>query len=321
MVKKNSLKAWFLAARPKTLTGAIAPVLIGGAIAWSDTVGIILQHSRELYRVGEDSSFYLGSHYLTFAIPFVLCVIFAMLMQIDANFVNDWWDFRKGSDRSDRLGPERACAQGWISERAMIIGIIVTTILACSVGFLLLLWKMQWELLIVGIACLLGCFLYTFKFSYMGLGDILVLLFFGIVPVGFTYYIMTGGVWTLYVTLAGVGMGLATDNLLIVNNYRDVEQDRESGKKTVVVRYGKSFGLKLYMSLGIISVLLGIAALIISDNAKYYGIILLFVYLWVHLTNYKKMKSFTGKDLNKVLGTTALGIFLYGATLALSFLL
>ena len=321
MVKKNSLKAWFLASRPKTLTGAIAPVLIGGAIAWTDTVGIILQRSRELYIIGEDSSFYLGSHYLTFAIPFVLCIIFAMLMQIDANLVNDWWDYRKGSDRSDRLGPERACAQGWISEPAIIIGIIVTTILAGCVGLLIMFWKMQWELLLVGITCMLGCFIYTFNFSYMGLGDILVLLFFGIVPVGFTYYVITGGIWTLYVTLAGVGMGLATDNLLIVNNYRDVDQDRESGKKTIVVRFGKSFGLKLYLSFGIIAALLGIAALIISPNSKSYGIILLSIYLAVHLANYKKMKSFTGKDLNMVLGTTALGIFLYGITVALAFLL
>lgn len=287
MVKKNSLKAWILAARPKTLTGAAAPVLIGGALAWRDTAYLPLER--------------------LFFIPFGVCLLFAFLMQIDANFVNDWWDFKKGTDREDRLGPERACAQGWISSKAMLVGIVLTTILACLAGIVLLLWGLQWELLLVGIACVLGCFLYTLKLSYLGLGDLLVIVFFGFVPVGFTYYVITGGGWNLTVTLAGLGMGLITDNLLIVNNYRDVEQDKLSGKKTIVVRFGKKFAENIYLVNGFVSALLMAA---ININALYPLFFILIVFGTLFL--YKEMCSLTGKSLNKILGKTALLIFLYG---------
>ena len=105
-VKRNSLRAWILAARPKTLTGAITPVMIGSALA------------------------YMDGHFQW--LPALICCLFAGLMQIAANFINDLFDYLKGTDREDRLGPERACAQGWISPRAMRNGIIVTVVPACE---------------------------------------------------------------------------------------------------------------------------------------------------------------------------------------------
>ncbi len=120
-VKRNSLQAWILAARPKTLTGAVTPVLIGTALA------------------AMDGHF----HWL----PALICCLFASLMQIAANFINDLFDFLKGTDREDRLGPERACAQGWISPQAMKTGIIITVALACLIGCTLLFFA-GWELLI-----------------------------------------------------------------------------------------------------------------------------------------------------------------------------
>ena len=105
-VKRNSLRAWILAARPKTLTGAITPVMIGSALA------------------------YMDGHFQW--LPALICCLFAGLMQIAANFINDLFDYLKGTDREDRLGPERACAQGWISPRAMRNGIIVTVLFALS---------------------------------------------------------------------------------------------------------------------------------------------------------------------------------------------
>ena len=132
-VKRNSLKAWLLAARPKTLTGAITPVLIGTALA------------------AMDGRF----HWL----PALVCCLFAGLMQIAANFINDLFDFLKGTDREDRLGPERACAQGWISPQAMKTGIAVTVTLACLIGCTLLLFA-GWELIIIGALCVLFAFLY-----------------------------------------------------------------------------------------------------------------------------------------------------------------
>ena len=107
-------------------------------------------------------------------------------MQIDANFINDLYDFLKGTDRADRLGPERACAQGWISPEAMKKGILVTTILASLTG-VGLLWYGGWEMIPVGVLCILFAFLYTagpYPLAYHGWGDVLVLIFFGFVPVG-----------------------------------------------------------------------------------------------------------------------------------------
>jgi 1,4-dihydroxy-2-naphthoate octaprenyltransferase len=297
-MKTNGLKAWVLAARPKTLTGAVAPVLVGGMLAYTDCV----QLERQAWWSG------------------MLCLLFALIMQIDANLVNDYYDFKKGTDREDRLGPERACAQGWITPCAMRWGIAVVTLLACCIGLILLGITMRWELLIVGIACVVGCFIYTLKFSYLGLGDVLVLLFFGLVPVGFTYYVMTG-CWTLTLTIASIGMGLATDNLLMVNNYRDIEQDRLSGKKTIVVRLGKRAALHLYLWLGLVAAMLMVAVelmQVFSEGRSWLGIPLVAVYLGMHISNYQKMRTFTGKALNMVLGKTAAGIFLYAVVFALS---
>lgn len=297
-MKTNGLKAWVLAARPKTLTGAVAPVLVGGMLSYTDCV----QLERKAWWSG------------------LLCLLFALIMQIDANMVNDYYDFKKGTDREDRLGPERACAQGWITPRAMRWGIGVVTLLACCIGLILLGITMRWELLIVGMACVVGCFIYTLKFSYLGLGDVLVLLFFGLVPVGFTYYVMTG-CWTLTLTIASIGMGLATDNLLMVNNYRDIDQDRLSGKKTIVVRMGKRAALHLYLWLGLVAAMLMVAVELMQvflEERSWFGIPLVAVYLGMHIRNYQKMRTFTGKALNMVLGKTAAGIFLYAVVFALS---
>lgn len=288
-MKTNGLKAWVLAARPKTLTGAVAPVLVGGMLAYTDSIQLT------------SYAWWSG----------MLCLLFAVVMQIDANLVNDYYDFKKGTDREDRLGPERACAQGWITPKAMQCGIGVCTIFACLVGLVILFVSQRWELLIVGIACVLGCFLYTIKFSYLGLGDILVLLFFGIVPVGFTYYVMTGG-WTLPLSLAGIGMGLATDNLLIVNNYRDRHQDAISGKKTIIVRMGGTFGLRAYLWCGIIATILGMTALYMMDKPYWF----MLGYLLLNIMTWYKMCHLDGKALNGVLGKTARNMFLYGLLLA-----
>jgi 1,4-dihydroxy-2-naphthoate octaprenyltransferase len=165
-VKRNSLQAWILAARPKTLAGAITPVMIGCALAFAD---------------GKFNW-----------IPALICCLFAGLMQVAANFINDLFDFLKGTDREDRLGPERACAQGWITPAGMKRGIAVTTLLACCVGLGLLSYG-GWGMIPVGLACVVFAFLYTagpYPLAYHGWGDVLVLIFFGFVPVGCTFYVM-----------------------------------------------------------------------------------------------------------------------------------
>lgn len=306
------MRAWFLATRPKTLTGAIAPVLVGAAFA------------------------YASSGAVSMLMPFLLCLLFAVLMQIDANLINDYFDFKKGTDREDRLGPERACAQGWITPRAMQWGIGVMTALSCLVGIAILLVHMQWELLLVGIMCVVFCFLYTTRLSYLGWGDVLVLVFFGFVPVVFTHYVMTNGGWSVPLLIASFAMGLATDNLLVVNNYRDRSQDRVSGKRTIIVRIieaqirkcgseqgqktGQNICLNIYLWVGIVATFLAFTALSLFSSSSIRHP-LMFLYLVLHFRAFLQLKTLDGRELNQVLGTTARNIFLFGVLLAFGVLL
>ena len=293
-VKTNSIKAWILAARPKTLTGAAIPVMIGCALAFA------------------------YGHFQT--APAVLCFIFAFLMQIDANFINDLFDYLKGTDREDRLGPERACAQGWISPKAMKTGIAVTTVLAGITGLSLLNFG-GWELIPVGVACMIFAFLYTagpYPLAYHGWGDLLVLVFFGFVPVGCTYYVMAHD-WNTSVTIASLACGLIIDTLLMINNFRDREQDAISGKKTIVVRLGARAGLILYFLLGLFACWLCFYFLTLG---KLYAVLLPQFYLVMHiLTTSKMAKINKGKALNMILGETSRNMLIFGIMLTLGLIL
>ena len=299
-VKKDSLRAWILAARPKTLTGAAVPVMIGLALAWSDHSTFNIQHS-------------------TFNIlPALLCVLFAFLMQIDANFINDLYDYLKGTDdRETRLGPERACTQGWVSVSRMKVAIGITTVLACLVG-LPLIYYGGWAMVLVGLACVVFCFLYTLYFSYVGLGDLLVLLFFGLVPVTMTYYVQMHTV-TLEVLIASLACGLVIDALLLVNNFRDRDTDRMAGKRTIVVRIGARASLACYLGVGVVGCLMGIVFLV---NGRWLAFVLPLIYLLVHCRTFLRMRRiWEGRALNQCLGETARNIFLYGLLLSLGVVL
>lgn len=293
-VRVNSLKAWILAARPKTLTGAAVPVMIGiaCAVAMYGWCGI---------RV----------------VPAVLCMLFALIMQVDANFVNDYFDFMKGTDDEQRLGPKRACAQGWITASAMRSGLFVTTLLACIVG-LPLVYYGGWEMIMVGLACVVFCFLYTISFSYIGLGDLLVLVFFGIVPVCMTYW-LTAPPTALTsipfaVVLMSIACGLIIDTLLVVNNYRDIDNDRRAGKLTLIVRIGERGGLVLYLMLGLVGTILAIVGVVLLDwHDGQWTQSLLIMYTPFHTWAFNEMRSIRkGAELNRVLGMTARNMFIFG---------
>lgn len=293
-VRVNSLKAWILAARPKTLTGAAVPVMIGiaCAVAMYGWCGI---------RV----------------VPAVLCILFALIMQVDANFINDYFDFMKGTDDEQRLGPKRACAQGWITASAMRSGLFVTTLLACIVG-LPLVYYGGWEMIMVGLACIVFCFLYTISFSYIGLGDLLVLVFFGIVPVCMTYW-LTAPPTALTsipfaVVLMSIACGLIIDTLLVVNNYRDIENDRRAGKLTLIVRIGERGGLVLYLMLGLVGTILAIVGVVLLDwHDGQWTQSLLIIYMPFHTWAFNEMRYIRkGAELNRVLGMTARNMFIFG---------
>ena len=216
------LNHWIQAARPKTLPAAIAPVIAASGLAW---------------------------HNDTFSwIPAALCMAFALLIQIATNFANDYFDFKKGTDNENRIGPKRAVAQGWISPGTMWIATLVTLALALAVG-LQLLWFGGYPLLIVGVLSIVCAILYTggpFPLAYVGLGDLFVLIFFGWIAVMFTYFVQAGHhSWDAFIV--GTAIGLLSVNLLLINNYRDVDNDKASEKKTTVVRFGRGYGRMQYL--------------------------------------------------------------------------
>lgn len=297
-IKLNSPYAWFLAARPKTLTGAIIPVLLGSALAFSD---------------GEFKT-----------PPALLCALFACGMQIAANFINDLFDFQKGTDRKDRLGPPRACAEGWITPGAMKLGIGCALLLSCLAGLALLfiVWGQLphggWELVVLGVVCILFAFLYTTLLSYLGWGDVLVLVFFGFVPVCGTYYVQA---YTLNMDVLVLSLvsGLAIDTLLMVNNYRDREQDAVSGKCTLVVRYGRKFGENMYLGLGIAATLLCLWFVNTGQLTLIEFIWAPCVYLCMHALTWRKMVNIrSSKGLNRILGETSRNMLFLGILLAVA---
>jgi len=247
-IKQNSLKAWIKAARPITLTGALIPVLLATALA----------HHNDCMQPKVA----------------VLCALFACGMQIVANMVNDIIDFLKGTDREDRLGPPRACAQGWILPSTMNIGIAFILLLSLifGVGILsLCLGHLLWggiELVAIGLFCVIFSFLYTTRLSYLGWGDLLVVVFFGLVPVAGTYYAQSilaeepGQAGSIAqhlpneMWLLALISGIAIDSLLIVNNFRDREQDRISGKNTPIARFGAWFAYLQHLLITVVVALM-----------------------------------------------------------------
>ena len=218
----SSLKIWLEATRPKTLPAAVTPVLLGTAVACADA--------------GFDWR------------PAVICLAFALLMQIGTNFANDYLDGIKGTDTDARLGPRRAVAAGLIAPATMKRA----TMLVLALGFCLGLGLIPfggWWLLVVGVASVCCAWLYTggpYPLAYNGLGDVFVVLFFGFVAVGCTYYVQAGAV-TADVVLLGLGCGLLVNNILVVNNYRDLDEDRAAGKRTLVVLLGRQAALVQYV--------------------------------------------------------------------------
>src|SRR5258708_10001677 len=210
----SSFQIWLGASRPRTLPAAVAPVLVGSALAW---------------RAGQ---FHPAAA--------ALCLGFALFVQIGTNVANDYYDFIKGDDTAERVGPRRAVAAGLVSPATMRTAMILVFALAFAFGLGLLAWR-GWELLVIGIASIASGIAYTggpYPLAYHGWGDVFVFIFFGLVAVGTTAYVQTGVVGP-EALLAGSAIGLLSVNILLVNNYRDVETDAKAGKRTLIVRFGR----------------------------------------------------------------------------------
>ena len=282
---KVSFKYWVKAARPKTLLVSMAPVIMSVAFA----------------------SIYMSINWL----PAVICLVFAVMSQILSNFVNDYADGIKGAD-NERLGPQRMVAAGLISTSQMRRGIIVWSIFTFLLGCTLLYWG-GWLLLPFGIVILLCALAYSagpFPLSRHTLGDVAVILFYGLTPVVLTFFIQTGFV-NYQIIIAGLAIGLVSNNLLIVNNYRDAEQDSKNGKKTTVTVFGKRFMKGVYFLNPIIAIVM--MCLIFNTTILLYLLPFLFYTIFVDI----KFSKSEGMALNKLIGMSSLEAIIFALAITI----
>lgn len=218
----HPLHAWFFALRPKTLTVSLSPVLLGTAIAWHDRGQVLWG-------------------------PFLAALLGAALIQVGTNLFNDVGDFLRGSDGADRLGPARATAQGWLRPEQVRGGAWMAFALAFLCG-IYLVWQGGWPIVAIGLASLAAGWAYTggpAPIAYRPLGEVFVLVFFGLVAVGGTYYLQTATLTPLPL-LGGTLVGLQAAAVITVNNYRDLDSDARNGKHTLAVLLGRPATCRVY---------------------------------------------------------------------------
>lgn len=226
----NPAKAWMLAARPQTLAVGIAPVVAAGGLATADGV-------------------FVGA---TVAAAF-MCVVF---LQVATNLANDYFDFAKGADTAERVGPPRATQSGFLSPKAVFWGMAVCLMLSAGAGGYLA-GAAGWPVWALGAVCLVCAVGYTggpWPLAYHGLGDLFVFVFFGPVATVGTYYVQTQRL-SEDALLAGVGVGAFSTAVLIVNNLRDRETDEAAGKRTLAVLFGDKFTVGEYLACLLVALL------------------------------------------------------------------
>ena len=277
-------KAWIEAMRLHTLPVSLAGVVTGGGVA-------AYCHSFKV-------------------LPFLICLFFAAGAQVVSNFANEYFDYVNGLDRQGREGFRRGVTEGDISPRAMRNAMMVLLTAVCALGCWLIYWG-GWWLIAVGALVALFALAYSagpYPLSHHGLGEIAVFIFFGLVPVMFTAYVQTlsWAFWPLGLPLA-CAIGLMGANVLIVNNYRDIEDDREVGKRTLAVRHGSKAMEILYFTNGILAAICVVIAT--AGRISPYWQLGLLAYVNLHYLTWQTMKTATGRELNAVLGRTAMLMF------------
>lgn len=286
---KNKIKIWLECFRLRTL-----PVSLSGVII---AIGLAVWHGHFKW------------------VPAVLCLVFAVLAQIVSNTANEYFDYLQGADKPGRVGPRRGVTEGDIKPttlRNVTIGLLA---LACAVGCCLIPYG-GWWLLPVGIIIALAALAYStgpYPLSYHGLGELTVFIFFGLVPVNLTYYVQALRIDPL-VVMASITIGLLGVNVLLVNNYRDVEDDREAGKRTSVVIFGRApaalaYLINGYAGMGMLSVLW--VMIVLGKVMPLWVLVIPVIYLVLHTATWYKLTHREGSALNPLLGETARNMLIF----------
>lgn len=290
MRTQSSWRTWMEAARLRTLPAAIIPVMVGTALATA--------HG--------------AAHYGSAAI----CLLFALLVQIGTNYANDYYDYIQGADPVGRVGPRRAVAAGLVPPLVMRRAMWLVFATAFLVG-LLLIRQGGWVLLPIGVVSILCGIAYTggpFPLGYNGLGDLFVFIFFGLVAVATTFYVQAGFV-SRDVTSCAAAVGLLAANILVANNYRDVETDAVAGKKTLVVRFGRRFAVWQY-ALSAIVALLAPPALFLYGY-RWPVLLPLLLTPWALLLTFRLASSREPAEQIGLLGATVKFLAAFGVLLSL----
>ena len=278
MTAPGPVEVWVLAARPKTLPAALAPVLVGTAVAWV----------AGGFRPGPAAAAALG----------------ALLLQIGSNLANDVFDFERGADREGRTGPLRVTQAGLLTPSQVRAGMAIVFGLALLVGIYLTI-EAGWPVIVIGLAAIAAAIAYTggpFPLGYNGLGELFVMIFFGFAAVCGTAFVQAtyvpAAAWP-----AGFAAGCLATAILVVNNVRDIDQDRESGKRTLPVRFGRPWGVAEFVVLLALAYL--VPLLLVLTNRAALSLLLVLFSAPLALPLVRSLRRERGVVLNRTLAGTA----------------
>ncbi|MEN6481157.1 MAG: 1,4-dihydroxy-2-naphthoate polyprenyltransferase [Anaerolineaceae bacterium] len=292
--KNGKFETWKLAVRPKTLPVAAAPVIFASALAYNEG----------FFRLG----------------PALAALLGALLLQIGANLANDVYDFQKGTDTSDRLGPLRVTQAELLTPTQVKTGMWVTFALASLCGAYLIS-QSGWLILVIGILSIISAILYTagpFPIGYHGLGELFVFLFFGLAAVMGTYYAQAGFI-SLSSLLFSVPIGLMASSVLVVNNLRDIETDKKAQKMTLAVRFGEKWARQEYILLITVSYLI-VFLLGMSDLISAW-VMLSWLSLPLAYQSFKMVLELRGRAMNQLLAQTGQLELIFALLLSLGLVL
>lgn len=279
------IRCWIEAMRLRTLPVSVAGVIAGTGCA------IMLDSFK--------------------ALPAFLCLLFAILAQIAANFGNEYYDYKNGIDRKGRAGFRRGVTEGEIDPQSMKRATFVVLALAAAVGCTMLLYG-PWWLVIVGVLIMIFALAYSagpYPLSHHGLGDLAVVIFFGIIPVTFTCFLQSGNMEGMTIIIpTSVAVGLLAANVLIVNNYRDMEDDAAVGKRTTVVIFGRRFMRLAYLLSGIVGMALMAP---VWTRLTLWALGVPLIYIILHIKVWLRLRQAEGAALNPLLGRTAINLLVF----------